>query len=114
MQIKSTNVVKTSDVIGNDVYGKNNEKLGEVKEIVIAKLEGEVRYAVLTCCGVLGIGEKYYAVPWKALDYCKEKEAFQINMTEEQLKTSQGFDKDHWPDFTNELWIKSTHDYFGL
>jgi hypothetical protein len=35
---------------------------------------GKIAYAVLSCGGVAGIGEKLFAIPWKALklDTCEQ------------------------------------------
>ena len=54
-------------LIGNDVYNHKDEDLGDIKEIMLDMRSGKVAYAVLSFGGILGLGEKLFAVPWAAL-----------------------------------------------
>ncbi len=110
---KSQQIVCTKDVIGKDVISTDKENLGEIEEIVLDKVSGEVRYAVLSFGGFMGMGKDLYAIPWKTLDYCKDEEAFKIKIDKERLKSASGFDKDNWPDFANEAWGKSIHSFYN-
>lgn len=115
MKEHSNQVVRTADVIGQKVIGHlDKENLGKIEEIVLDKLSGEVRYAVLSFGGFLGMGDDYYALPWKSLSYCNEHEAFEINVTKEKLKNAVGFNKDNWPNFADEAWIKSNNDFYTI
>ena len=57
----------TSSLIEDDVYDAAGKLLGQIEEIVLDARTGCVRYAVLGFGGVLGIGRKRLAVPWRAL-----------------------------------------------
>lgn len=98
MNNHSNNVVCTNDVVGKDVKSNTLESIGEIEEIVMDKVTGETRYVVLATDGFLGMGEKYFALPWKSIDYNKDEECFILNCDKSQLKESMAFDKDHWPD----------------
>ena len=52
---------------GNDVYNHKGEDLGDIKEFMLNMKTGEVSYAVLSYGGFLSIGERLFAVPFKAL-----------------------------------------------
>jgi hypothetical protein len=54
-------------LLGNDVYNKDGEDLGDIKEFMIDMASGKVAYAVLSFGGLLGMGDKLFAVPWAAL-----------------------------------------------
>ena len=54
-------------LLGNDVYNQDNEKLGDIKEFMLDMATGKVAYAVLSFGGLLGMGDKLFAVPWAAL-----------------------------------------------
>ena len=41
--------------------------VGKIEDLVISPRTGEVRYAVLSFGGILGIGDKYFAVPGRKL-----------------------------------------------
>lgn len=106
-------VVKTKDVVGVCVKNANDEDLGKIEEIILDKVQGNVRYAVLSFGGFLGMGDKLFSIPWKALHYNKAKDSFVLNIDKEKLKNAPGFDKNNWPDWSDETWGTSIYDYYG-
>ena len=109
----SSQVVKSKEVIGVDVLSSDKEKLGEIEEIVLDKVNGQTQYVVLSFGGILGMGDKYFALPWKAISYSPEEKSFILSVGKEKLKNAPGFDKDNWPDMSNLEWSKSISDYYG-
>lgn len=99
---------------GNDVYNKQDEDLGDVKEIMIDVPTGRVAYAVLSFGGFLGMGEKLFAVPWSALKLDTVNKRFVLDVSKERLKEAPGFDKDAWPDMADPTWVKGIHSYYGV
>lgn len=67
-------------LIGNDVYSRDDEDLGDIKEIMLDTVSGDVCYAVLSYGGFLGIGEKLFAVPWAALKLDTENKRFILDI----------------------------------
>lgn len=100
-------------LIGEDVVNGQNENLGDIKEIMLDMSTGKVAYAVLSFGGVFGIGEKLFAVPWSALTLDTQNKNFVLNVSKEQLKTAPGFDKDDWPDMTDQTWINGINTFYG-
>ena len=98
-------------LIGDDVYNHKNEKLGNIKEIMINTYSGKVCYAVLSRGGVLSIGEKLFAVPRKALSLDTENKRFVLNVEKAKIENSPGFNTDHWPNMADETWANDVHDY---
>src|SRR5687768_12965023 len=64
-RVQKTN--KASGIIGMEVRNKENQKLGEVKDLVMDINTGRLSYAVLSVGGFLGVGEKLIALPPGAL-----------------------------------------------
>ena len=106
--------VKTANIIGSKVVNRQNEDLGEIDEVVIDVFNGRIAYLVLSFGGFLGMGEKLYAVPWNALHYDNERQVYVLNMTQGQLEQAPGFEKDAWPEITNERWNRSVHEHYEL
>ena len=79
-----------------------DENLGDVNDVIVEKA-GMPSMIVVGVGGFLGIGEKYFAVPWHALTMDTDNHRFILDVDKERLKDAQGFDKDHWPDFFNAL-----------
>lgn len=98
---------------GNEVYNRQNEDLGDIKEIMLDMHSGKVGYAVLSFGGFLGMGEKLFAVPWNALKLDTENKRFVLDVAKDKLKDAPGFDHDDWPDMADQTWAKEIHSYYG-
>ncbi len=100
-------------LIGNDVYNKDGEDLGDVKEIMTDMASGKVAYAVLSFGGVLGMGDKLFAVPWPALKLDTAHKRFTLNVPNDVLKGAPGFNQDHWPSMSDKTWASGVHEFYG-
>ena len=100
-------------LIGDDVYNHQDEKLGDIKEIMLDIGNGTVAYAVLSFGGVLTVGEKLFAVPWHALKLDTVNKRFLLDVDKDSLKNAPGFDKDDWPDMADQTWINEINSYYG-
>jgi sporulation protein YlmC with PRC-barrel domain len=100
-------------LIGNDVYNRQDEDLGDIKEIMLDVRVGRISYAVLSYGGLLGIGEKLFAVPWEALTLDTDNKRFTLDVTKDRLENAPGFDKDSWPNMSDQAWAKDIHTYYG-
>jgi sporulation protein YlmC with PRC-barrel domain len=100
-------------LIGEDVYNNAEEKLGDIKEIMLDISSGDIGYAVLSFGGVLGMGNKLFAVPWQALTLDTENKRFILNVSKERLADAPGFDKDHWPDLADASFKTTLNNFYG-
>jgi sporulation protein YlmC with PRC-barrel domain len=98
---------------GNDVYNRDGEDLGDIKDIMLDVSNGTTGYAVLSFGAFLGMGEKLFAVPWKALTLDTKNKCFVLDVDKDHLKQAPGFDKGHWPDMADQSWTKEIHTYYG-
>jgi sporulation protein YlmC with PRC-barrel domain len=100
-------------LLGNDVYNKDGEDLGDIKEFMIDMASGKVAYAVLSFGGLLGMGDKLFAVPWAAMTLDTEEKRFTLDVPKLTLKDAPGFDKDHWPSMSDRTWAGGVHKFYG-
>jgi sporulation protein YlmC with PRC-barrel domain len=105
--------MRGSEVVGMDVHNRQDEDLGEIEDLMLDVNSGRVAYAVLSYGGVLGVGEKLFAVPWKALNLNAESKQLVLNVEKEKLKGAPGFDKDKWPNMADLGWSKDVHEFYG-
>ena len=94
-------VLKASEMIGKKVQGTDGKNLGTIKDLVIDPEDGGVEYAVLDFGGFVGIGDKYFAVPWDALQIDQQNK-LALDLHKKDLKDAPGFDKNHWPDLSQQ------------
>jgi sporulation protein YlmC with PRC-barrel domain len=100
-------------LVGNDVFNKESEDIGNIKEIMINMNTGRVSYAVLSFGGFMGMGEKLFAVPWEALKLDTINKRFELDVKKERLVSAPGFDKSKWPDMADKNWEAGIHAYYG-
>jgi len=108
---------RASEIHGMAVYNAADKELGTIKDIVIDVRTGEVRYAALSYGGVLGIGDKLFAVPWYAFEHrhntSSGKHNLVFNVDEQTLKNAPGFDKNSWPNFGDEKFRDELEKHYG-
>ena len=88
---------KASGLLGMEVRNNENEKLGEVKDLVMDMSSGKVSYAVLSVGGFLGIGEKLIALPPGALKIGENKEYLLLEADKAKIQAAPGFAATAWP-----------------
>lgn len=99
-------------IIGDKVYNGSSETLGQVKDVMLNINDGKIEYLVIEYGGFLGIGEKFFAVPFRALSLDTSRHAFILHQKKEVLENAPGFDKNHWPE-TNSHEMESSSQYWG-
>jgi sporulation protein YlmC with PRC-barrel domain len=107
-------VMSASSLSGDRVRNTAGEDLGKVKELMIDVPSGRVGYAVLSFGGVLGLGDKLFAIPWNALTLDEDEKQFILNADKKILENAPGFDQDNWPDMADPSWGTQVHSYYGV
>ena len=107
-------VLSSSTLAGDSVVNRDEDKLGHLKDLMIDVNHGRIAYGVLARGGVAGLGEKLFAVPWALFDVDTEGHRLVLDLSEEVLDNSPGFDKDNWPTFSERDWAAELHDHYGL
>jgi len=109
------------ETLNREVRNRQDEKLGKIQELSVNVDRGVVGYAILDVGGFLGIGGKYVAVPWSALDInVKETDGRKdirvtLDADKQRLKEAPGsFDKDTWPNMVDLQWGRDVHKYYNV
>src|SRR5262245_55455450 len=79
-------LVAGSRVDGQPVLSQRGEKLGKIADLLIDKATGKTLYALLGFDGFLGVGERYYPVPWSKLDYSPSKQGFTVPLSRNDIQ----------------------------
>jgi sporulation protein YlmC with PRC-barrel domain len=93
--VQKTN--KASGLLGMEVHNNQNEKLGEIKDLVLDLGSGKVSYAVLAVGGFLGIGEKLLAIPPEALSISDDRTFLKLDADKAKIQAAPGFAATNWP-----------------
>jgi sporulation protein YlmC with PRC-barrel domain len=108
-----TRALSASTITGDPVTNANGESLGNIEEIVIDLDSGRVAYTVLAAGGFLGLGEKFFAIPWDMVTVDMDNKEVIIDIEKELLEKAPGFDKDNWPDMADPAFGKQIYSYYG-
>ncbi|MCP5411324.1 MAG: PRC-barrel domain-containing protein [Alphaproteobacteria bacterium] len=87
-----TSAILASKVRGTNVYNDAGEKIGTVEDIVLDKQSNQIMFAALGFGGLLGVGEKYYPVPWSMLDYSEDKGGYVLPINKESLEQAPNYE----------------------
>lgn len=107
-----------SDVISSDrventkVYNLTGDKLGTIDDLMIDKVSGQVRYAVLEFGGFLGMGTDRYPIPWSILKYDTSKDGYVVPLDKAQMESAPRYSTDMVPDY-DDTYRKSVDKYYG-
>jgi hypothetical protein len=81
-------LIASDRVEGTRVYRSDGTKIGQIDRIMIDKQTGRAAYAVMNFGGFLGLGADSYPLPWSVLKYNTALGGYEVNVSEEQLKSA--------------------------
>ena len=114
MPQKPHSLIASDRVEATPVRRSNGENIGAIRRLMIDKISGKVAYAILNFGGFLGIGEKHYPVPWERIKYSRALDAYEINLSEDELSRAPSYagDKDFdWGNREDEVMI---HTFYKI
>ncbi|TWU22329.1 PRC-barrel domain protein [Novipirellula galeiformis] len=114
--------IRVSQLIGMNIQNDQGESVGEINDLVIDSSSGKVRYAAVTYGGIIGIGNKLFAVPFEAFQVQPDPDdpddlddyVLVLNVTQKQLEGAQGFDEDHWPNMADKNFVRELNQRYGV
>jgi len=107
-------VMAADTLEGDKVVNARGEDLGTIEDIMIDVQRGRVAYAVMSCGGFAGLGEKLFAIPWNALTLDANRHCFVLDADRERFDKAPGFDKHHWPSMADDSWATQVHEFYGV
>jgi sporulation protein YlmC with PRC-barrel domain len=113
MNTATTGAIISSDKVeGTKVYNPAGEKLGSIDDLVIDKLSGQVRYAVMEFGGFLGMGTDRYPLPWGMLKYDTAQDGYIVSLDKEKLDKAPRYTDVDVPAYTPD-YTKQVDSYYG-
>jgi|SRR5689334_1864395 len=94
MPAKPHRLIASDRVERTPVRRSDGTKVGSIERVMIDKISGKVAYAVLSFGGFMGVGVKHIPVPWDQMKYSVSLDAYEINLSEEELSRAPLFEGD--------------------
>jgi sporulation protein YlmC with PRC-barrel domain len=92
-------VQKASKLMGASVKNLQNEKLGNVENLMVDLPSGRIVAVIISSGGFLGMGDELSAVPPTALRFTTDRDTLQLDTSKEMLGNAPHFKANQWPDF---------------
>ncbi|WP_243685406.1 PRC-barrel domain-containing protein [Methanosarcina barkeri] len=86
--------LSASTIKGGKVVNRAGEDLGKIEEIMIDLQSGKIAYAVLSFSEFMGLGNKFFAIPWQILTLRLHEHAFLLGITKETLERQETLKKE--------------------
>ena len=99
---------RTSHCIGAKVIDSQQQELGTIHDIALTSARDKVSYVVLDYGGFLGMGAKYFAVPYESFRTQADKpDTMVLSIDKQTFESAEGFDQENWPDKADTRWLAS-------
>ncbi|MCC6533342.1 MAG: PRC-barrel domain-containing protein [Burkholderiales bacterium] len=106
------NDVRASRLIGMFVRNSANEKLGQIKDLIVDLGSSRVHYAVLEFAGDVFVSKKLFVYPLTAFKPSGDGEFMVLAVDKGKLSAAPAFSSDQWPNW--HARSKEIDQYFGI
>ncbi len=92
------------DIRGANIYGPNDEKLGEIDDVIFQHDNGSIRYLVIDTGGWLS-SNKFVVPANRVVPYHKNKDDFYTDLTKDRIEMFPAYDekmldkREHWDEY---------------
>ncbi|WJR77060.1 PRC-barrel domain-containing protein [Bradyrhizobium sp. NP1] len=107
-------LIASDRVEGTAVRRPSGDLVGHIERLMIDKITGQVSYAVLSFGGFFGLGSKLLPVPWGKLSYNTRFEAYELDISESELRNAPSFGADQDFDWGDRSQEAALHRYYGI
>ena len=105
---------RASKLMGTSVKNLQNDKIGQVDNLLIDMASGRVVAVIVSSGGFLGLGDELSAIPPTALRFNAERDTLQLDATKEMLGSAPHFRANQWPDFTQPTYAHGVYHAYKV
>ena len=81
---------------------------------MIDKGTGRIAYAILAHGGFLGIGDRYYPLPWEKLSYDTEMGGYVVDIGHDVLQGAPSYSDEAAAFWQDDAWRRGIYSYYGV
>jgi hyperosmotically inducible periplasmic protein len=107
-------VQKASKLMGRPVKNLQDEKVGNVENILVDLPSGHVVAVIVSSGGFLGMDDELSAVPPTALRFTTDRDALQLDASKEMLSNAPHFKAHQWPDFSQPSYTAEVYSAYHV
>lgn len=106
--------VTSDEIRGSEVYSDDNKEYGKIDNLIIDTKRGQVAYVQVAHGGFLGLGERVTPVPYEAMAYDHDRNAYVVGKTASELNDMQGFSADKNVNSVKLVDLRTLYSNFGV
>ena len=107
-------VQKASKLMGESVSNLQNEKIGNVKNLIVDISSGRIVTIIISYGEYTGMEGELSAVPPAALRYNTEHNSLQLDTSKEMVANSPHFKSNEWPDFNHPGYVGGVYHAYKV
>ena len=104
---------RVTDLMKKSVKSDNNEKIGDVKDLVIDPDAGAVIYTIVEFDRKMGHGNRYFALPLSVARLSDDYKDIAMRYNSSEVNSANGFDSSNWPNFADQTWSAQVYKAYG-
>ncbi|WP_332770261.1 PRC-barrel domain-containing protein [Phenylobacterium sp.] len=86
-------VISAHRVEGTPVFNQDGALIGNINDLMIEKVSGQITSATMSCRAVLGVGGGRFPIPWSMLTYDTHFKGYVVD--EQKLHDARSLKGDH-------------------
>jgi hypothetical protein len=107
----SHHLIAASRVEKTPVFNTSGERLGVIDDILIDKESGQSAYVLMSFSGFLGLGERYYPLPWSTMRFDVDLDGYVVALTRREIQDGVFVDDKEVADEVQ--WREALHAFFS-
>ncbi len=105
-------LMRADILIGAEIRNLEDEKLGEIEDLVVNPDQREILYVLASRGGFLGMGEKLIAIPWRGLRFTQDHELYVLDVPEQALEAAPKVDRANFEATEQAEWRRALAAYW--
>ena len=103
-EYRFADIAEAEDIRGVKIYGRNDEKLGTIDDVIFDHSTGDIRFVVVDAGGWFS-SEKFLVPPHRLHTSAEHEEDFSVNLDKDQIKNLPRYNEsdlrtqEHWESY---------------
>lgn len=86
-----TSAISAKRILDKKIKDLSGNKIGVVEDLVLDKMSNNIMFVAVSFGGLLGIGERYFPLPWSMLTYDVNDDNYIVNISRDDLQAAPAY-----------------------
>ena len=86
-----TSAISAKRILDKKIKDVSGNKIGDVEDLILDKTSNNIMFVAVSFGGLLGIGERYFPLPWSMLNYDASDDSYIIDISRDRLQTAPAY-----------------------